>query len=64
MSLMFLDASAFNQNLCDWGKAMKARNTETYGMFMRSNCPSTDDPNYANTPVSPLCKATCVAKSS
>jgi hypothetical protein len=62
MNEMLRDASSFRQNLCAWGNAMKAQNTEHFSMFTGSKCLSVDEPYYGYTPVMPLCKAYCVAQ--
>jgi hypothetical protein len=56
MLQMFTQATAFNQNLCDWGpKLVTGSFTDVRSMFDSTNCPNTNAPNLSASPPGPFC---------
>jgi Mycoplasma protein of unknown function, DUF285 len=51
---MFLDASSFNQNLCEWSQTLP-ENTNVAEMFKDTKCSDTNDPSPSVGPFCHVC---------
>jgi hypothetical protein len=54
MEGMFYDATAYNQNLCDWGTKLQTI-ASVDDMFSGSGCDNEADPDLTFVPPEPFC---------
>jgi hypothetical protein len=60
---MFLNATAYNQNLCLWSSKIQNKSISVTDMFVNTSCPLTNDPVLTTDPSGPWCY-TCTSPSS